>query len=191
MSLLPPTCKRSGKSSVRIFRRWYSALNVLLFGSASRKWNSTGFHAMFTLTFGPWIVCFGLSGGSSSTRNLIYSWSVERQKHGLSRVIMNCQPWCSMDQSWGKSSNERVARSAFWVGVKVWGTQRRCFTTKPNDYVKRRWTVTVGIQVKRASSWIEQNEYYSRASRIVWLITTATYSSRSSTRIEVNCLWRR
>jgi hypothetical protein len=58
----------------------------------------------------------------------------------------------------------------FWVGVRVWGTARRCFTAKPSVCVKCRWTVVVRMQVRWASSRIEENGYCSVAFRITWSI---------------------
>jgi hypothetical protein len=56
------------------------------------------------------MVCLGLSGFFYAKPDLLMVCrKIETQNHDSSRVIMNFQPWYSMD----RSSFKRVARSVF------------------------------------------------------------------------------
>jgi hypothetical protein len=53
-------------------------IKCVAFWKCVERMKSQWIHAMVTIIFGFWMVCFGLSGDCSSARSQICSWYVER-----------------------------------------------------------------------------------------------------------------
>jgi hypothetical protein len=129
------------------------------------------------------IVCLSRSGGCQSGRCQIYSWSVAKEKHAPSKVIMIYQPWCLIERSSRSNWFERPVAWPFWVSVSSWGTQWRSFTANLRQFVQCQWTMVFGMHVSFANFLTQENGCLSSPFRIASSIMAIEGSSEGSEEI--------
>jgi hypothetical protein len=113
-------------------------------------------------------MCFSLSGGDSPSSNQVISWYIDKSNHDSSRTMKYYHPWCSAERRIVKSLFDICTLAASCASFSLWGTQRRCFTTKPIEFVSRHHTVVAGMHVLLDMLRTDKNSSSSNVVSIIW-----------------------